>query len=156
MSGSNQLGEARGGRTGMLFLGEPLASAKNVHGCCSKQYLKSELLASDVACASHLPSSYALGNRPFNTSSLGIQRSKLRGLLALASSIGLLMRTQNQHSGWTLGTLCMQGTGPTRGKRKPHPNDRFAMSIVRHAPTLTDFPSRAHTRRAPQSMVKRL
>jgi hypothetical protein len=83
----------------MSFLCEPLASAKDVHGCRSKQSLKTELLASDVACAPHLTGWDALGNRPFTTSSLGIQRSKLRGRLPLASfvesSIGMLIRTQD-------------------------------------------------------------
>src|SRR5712691_2995004 len=53
LSGSNQLGEARNERRSMFFLCEPLASAKEVHGCRSKQCLKSELLAPDVACAPH-------------------------------------------------------------------------------------------------------
>ncbi len=87
LSGSNQLREARSGRTGISFLCEPLASAKDVHGCRSKQFMKTELLASDVAYATHLTGSYALDNRPFKTSSHGIQRSKLRGLLALTSFV---------------------------------------------------------------------
>jgi hypothetical protein len=146
LSGSNELGEARDGRTGMGGFCKPLTSSKNVHGRRGKQCLKRQLLASDVACSAHLTGSHTLGNRAFNPGSLGIERSKLRSLLALASfmssSIGLLIRTQDQHSGWTLGALRMQGTGPTQGKRKSHPNDRFAMSIIRRSPRLPDLSRR--------------
>src|SRR5258708_2029576 len=82
---SNQLGEARSGRRGRSFLCTRRTSWKNFHGGRSKECLKSQLLATNVACSAIFTGSHCLGNGPFPPGSLGIHGSKLGGLFACAN-----------------------------------------------------------------------
>src|SRR5260370_19425557 len=116
---SNQLGEARSGRRGRSFLCQPRTSSKNIHGGSSKECLKSQLLATNVACSAHFTGSHCLGNGPFHTGSLGIHGSKLGGLFACAGlmkgPIGLFVGLQDQHACGTACTLSMERTRLTGG-----------------------------------------
>src|SRR5260370_26462912 len=111
---SNQLGEARSGRRGRSFLCQPRTSSKNIHGGSSKECLKSQLLATNVACSAHFTGSHCLGNGPFHTGSLGIHGSKLGGLFACAGlmkgPIGLFVGLQDQRACGTACTLSMERT----------------------------------------------
>lgn len=130
----------------MFSSNQPFTSPKHVHSRCGKQCLKSELFASNVACAAYFTRPYSLSNGPFYTGSLGIHGSKLGGLFACAgrmkSPIGLFVGLQDQHACGTACTLVMERTGLTGGLRKSHPNDRFAMPIGNGSPALTRRRSR--------------
>jgi hypothetical protein len=141
LSGSNQLGEARSGRRGMSFLCQPPTSSKNIHGGSSKECLKSQLLATNVACSPHFTGAHCLGNGPFHPGSFGIHRAKLRGLFPSTSLLKRPIRPfiglQDQHPCRTLRALIMERTGSTNCLREPFPHDCFAMAIVNGSPTLT-------------------
>jgi hypothetical protein len=103
----------------MFSSNQPFTSPKHVHSRCGKQCLKSELFASNVACAAYFTRPYSLSNGPFYTGSLGIHCSKLEGLFACAGRmkgpIGLFVGLQDQHACGTACTLVMERTGLTGG-----------------------------------------
>ena len=98
----------------MSAICHPLTRPKDIHGCCGKKGLKSELFAANIARSAHLTRAHGLRNGPFHPGSFGIDHSELGGQFTradlLKSPIGLFIGLQDQHACGTVCALIMERT----------------------------------------------